>query len=227
MFLNSVPFPHFFGSRWISSCLNEDSVGSSSIWGKRHAGLLPSLKHCPDTEPSLHLIYEDMPPSRNGVQDPSSRVTKSRPKPKKTLTKPLDLNRWSGRLRSRRESTPAQSPEVHLQTEPNSLRPSNPNEAIGPESVGQKNRPLQRRRAEDDSEEAQPEASKQQFPNKKSRLSDQDLEPSALEFAGVQAIKPLTRENLNFLQETMPDPEQNSAAKPMVCSFVILEFLAM
>ena len=168
-----------------------------------------------------------MPPTRNRIQDPSSRITKNRVKPKQNSTKPLDLNQWSSRLRPRRESPPVQSSGAHLQTGPNSLRPSNPNEAVGPKSVGQNNRSLKRRRVEDDSEEARPEASKAQSPNKKSRLGEQHLEPRALEFAGVQAIRPLTRKNLDILQETMLDPGQTSAPRSRVCSFVLWQILAI
>ena len=168
-----------------------------------------------------------MPPSRNGIQDPSSRITKNRVKLKQISTKPLDLNQWSTRLRPRPESPAAQAPRVHLEKEPNSLRPSNSNEAVGPKTAGQHNRPLKRRRVEDDSEAAQPGASKPLSPRKRNRLGEQALEPSALEFAGVQSIKPLTRKNLEILQETMPDPGQTPAARSRVCSFVLWQIFAI
>ena len=216
------------GSRWSSSSWNQDSIGSSSIFVKHYARLLRSLfSTAPDITPNLHLIYEAMPPSRTRVQGRSFRVTKSRTQPKKSQTKPLNLNQWSTRLRQRPESPAAQSPGVHLEKEPNSLRPSNPNEAVGPKTAGQNNRPLKRRRVEDDSEAAQPEASKPQSPRKRNRLGEQDTEPTTLGFAGVQAIKPLTRKNLDILQETMPDPDQTSAARSRVCSFVLWQILAI
>lgn len=180
------------------------------------------LQHCPDKGLSVHLICKDMPPSRNGVQDHSSRITKSGAKRKQKSSNPVYLDQWSSRLRPRRKAPPAQSPEVHLQTKPKTLQHFDPNEAVVSRSAGQNSRPLKRRRAEDDSEEARPESSKQQSPAKRNRLGKQDRERGALGFAGVQAIKPLTQQNLDILQETMPDPDQTPGARSRVCFFPVV-----